>query len=198
MTEAPVRSVSPEGEPTGSRCPCLSLIVAVSDNGVIGSAGDLPWRLSADLKRFRRLTTGHSIIMGRKTWESIRRLLPGRTTIIVTRDAGYRVEGAFMADSLERALVLAGEDRQPFIIGGGQIYRLAFPLAQRLYLTRVHATFDGDTRLPAIDWDQWQRIETRRHSADARNEHDYSFEVYRRRFPAGDDAEPEATATGQE
>ena len=159
---------------------CVSLIVAISENGVIGSAGDLPWRMSADLKRFRALTMGHAIIMGRKTWESIQRLLPGRTTIIVTRNPNYQVEGARIADSLARALALAEDDPQPFIVGGGEIYQRALPLAQRLYVTRVHATIEGDTRFPSIEWSEWRRVETRSGAADDRNEYDYTFEVYHR------------------
>ena len=155
-----------------------SLIVAASENGVIGNSGDLPWRLSADLKRFKKLTMGHPMIMGRKTFESIGCLLPGRTTIIVTRQPDYQFPGALIAGDLPRAIELAGEDDQPFVTGGAEIYRLAIPLVQRIYLTRVHARIDGDTRLTGIEWDEWECVDSESHAADSRNEYDYTFETY--------------------
>ena len=162
----------------------LSVIVAASLNDCIGHAGDLPWRLSADLKRFKKLTMGHSLIMGRKTFDSIGRLLPGRTTIIVTRQSDFRFEGALVANSIERALELAAADPQPFVTGGSEIYRLALPLAQTLYLTRVQTQIDGDTFLPnEIDWEQWELTDSENHPADSRNEFDYTFETYIRRQP---------------
>ena len=116
----------------------LAMIVAASDNDVIGVDGDLPWHISADLKRFRKLTTGHHIIMGRKTFESIGRLLPDRTTIIITRQSDYFFQGAKITNSVETALLAVNDDDQPFIVGGGEIYKLALPLVRTIHLTRVH------------------------------------------------------------
>lgn len=159
----------------------VSLIVAASDNNVIGADGGLPWHISADLKRFRQLTTGHHLIMGRKTFESIGRLLPERTTVIVTRNPNFQFAGARIAPSIHAALEIAAADDQPFITGGAEIYRLALDAVRTIYLTRVHTRVDGDTRLPEIDWTQWQLESSERHQADRKNEFDYSFEVYRRR-----------------
>ena len=158
----------------------LSMIVAASTNDVIGVADDLPWRLSADLKRFKSLTMGHPIIKGRKTFESIGRLLPGRRTIIVTRNTGYEFPGAIVAHSIEDAMASCDEDSQPFIIGGAEIYRLALPKVNEIHLTRVQATIEGDTYLPEIDWDQWELVEAQEHTADAKNQFACVFEHYRR------------------
>jgi dihydrofolate reductase len=162
----------------------LSIIVAVSENGVIGRDGGLPWHLSADLQRFKRLTMGHTIVMGRRTWESIGRVLPGRTMIVVSRQAGYEVplEGVRVANSLESALQIAaaaGED-EIFIVGGAELYREALPQADRLYLTRVHAQVAGDTQFPAYNQSQWQLVSTEQFVADAKNEYPFSLEVYQR------------------
>lgn len=158
----------------------ISLIVAASENGVIGDKNQLPWHISADLKRFRKLTTGHHLILGRKTFESINRLLPERTMVIVTRNAEYFFEGAKIACSLSQSLELAAGDPQPFIAGGAEIYRQSLPLVDRIYLTLVHCQIDGDTHLPEIDWDQWRKIESERFTADKKNQFDYSFEIYDR------------------
>ncbi|MCH2182030.1 MAG: dihydrofolate reductase [Mariniblastus sp.] len=158
----------------------VSLIVAASENGVIGQAGDLPWRLSADLQRFKQLTMGHAIIMGRKTFESIGRLLPGRTTIIVTRQAGYEFPGALVAGSISEAIEMSASDPSPFITGGAEIYRLALDRVDRIYLTRIHAEVEGDTYLSGIDWGEWKQVESEAHYADDRNQFDFTFEVYAR------------------
>ena len=163
----------------------LSLIVAASENDVIGNEGDLPWRLSADLKRFKSLTMGHHIIMGRKTFESIGRLLPGRTTVILTRQTHFELEGAIVVQTVESALAAVASDECAFVTGGAEIYALMLPHVAEIQLTRVHAEIEGDTVLPAIDWDHWERIESSRHSADAKNNFDYSFEVYRSLNPPG-------------
>lgn len=159
----------------------LALIVAASENDVIGANGDLPWRLSADLKRFKSLTMGHHIIMGRKTFDSIGRLLPGRKTVIVTRQSDHDVKGAIVVHSVEAALEVVSEDPHPFVTGGAEIYQLMLPHVQEIFLTRVHAEIDGDTRLPEIDWSQWKKVESERFPADARNEIDYSFERFERK-----------------
>lgn len=157
------------------------MIVAASENNVIGNDGDLPWSLSADLKRFKKLTMGHHIIMGRKTFDSIGRLLPGRTTVIVTRQADYEFAGAEIAFSIEGALAKCADDEQPFVTGGAEIYRLALPFVNELHLTRVHTEIAGDTVLPEIDWSAWEIQESERHAADGKNNFDYSFETYTRR-----------------
>ena len=156
------------------------MIVAASDNDIIGVDGDLPWHLSADLKRFRQLTTGHHIIMGRKTFESIGRLLPDRTTIIVTRNPDYYFDGARIVNSVAAALLATSDDTQPFVTGGGEIYRLAMPHIQKIYLTRVHAQIQGDTAMPEIDWNQWELVSSEYHEADKRNDHNFTFEEYQR------------------
>jgi dihydrofolate reductase len=154
----------------------LALIVAVSANDVIGADGGMPWHLSADLKRFKRLTMGHCIIMGRKTYESIGRLLPGRTTVIVSRQAAFHVNGARVANSFEEALERAGDDDCPFVTGGAQIYELALPRVTDIYLTRIHKDVLGDTWLPEIAWEQWELADSETH--DNVGLYEYSFEHY--------------------
>jgi len=158
----------------------------MANNGVIGVNGDLPWKLSADLRRFKQLTMGHSIIMGRKTYESIGRLLPGRTSIVVTRQKAYSViHGALLAHDLPDAVELARDSSEAFIIGGAEIYRVALPLVDRMYVTVVAAEVAGDTFFP--DWDpaRWLLIEQTDHVADQRNAFDYSFRVYDRQEGGG-------------
>lgn len=164
----------------------LSLIVAIAENGIIGRDGELPWHLAADLRRFKRITMGHAIVMGRKTWQSIGRALPGRTSIVITRRTDFNPGDpkALVASSLDEALKLASqadcEQGQIFIIGGATIYDDTLPRADRLYLTRVHANVDGDVSFPTIDWGKWQLREQSRHTADALNDHAYTFEMYER------------------
>ncbi len=158
----------------------VSIIVAMAENNVIGRDMDLPWHISADLKRFKALTMGHHIVMGRKTYESIGRLLPGRTTVIITRQENYQVEGAVVVHSLEEAQAVASADSELFIIGGGQIYELALSSADKLHVTRVHTEVDGDTRFPHVQWDDWTLVNTERHSADEKNDYDYTFESYQK------------------
>jgi dihydrofolate reductase len=162
----------------------VSIIVAVAENGVIGRGGTLPWHLSADLKRFKRLTMGHTIIMGRRTWESICRPLPGRRTIVVSRQPDYRIDAvdATTAVSLDDALQLAAAsgDDEAFVVGGAELYREGLLRADRLHVTRVRANVEGDTRFPPVQWSQWQFITAEEHTADDRNDHAYAFEVYER------------------
>ena len=136
--------------------PRLSLIVAVARNGVIGKDNRLPWRIPEDLKRFRALTMGHHIIMGRRTWESIGRPLPGRTSVVVTRNRDYVATGALVVHSLEDALAQCTGDEAVFVIGGAEIYANALPLAERIYLTRIHADYAGDTFFPSLAQEQWR------------------------------------------
>lgn len=134
----------------------LSIIVAVARNRVIGNNNTLPWHLPEDLKRFRALTTGHHIIMGRKTYESLNRLLPGRTTVIVTRNPDYQVEGALIANTLQQAISLCGGDDEVFLIGGAELYRDGLKLAHKLYLTEIDADYTGDAFLPDYDLSCWK------------------------------------------
>lgn len=164
----------------------LSLIVAVSENNVIGRQGDLPWRLSADLKRFKRVTMGHVMLMGRKTWDSIGRPLPGRTSIVISRQTDYDTgfEEVPVCSNLEAALVLAerGESdaSEVFVIGGAGIYELTLPQADRLLLTRVHATVEGEVCFPEVNWDEWRLIEEESHPADEKNDHAHTYQVLER------------------
>jgi dihydrofolate reductase len=141
----------------------LSLIVAIAKNNVIGINNTLPWHLPEDLKRFRALTTGHHIIMGRKTYESLGRLLPGRTTVIVTRNKHYKLEGALIAHSLEDALVLCQNDDEAFVIGGAELYQAGLKLADKLYVTEVDLTVDGDAFFPVVDLKYWQETSRETH-----------------------------------
>ena len=159
----------------------LSIIVAVTENGIIGRDGDMPWRLSSDLKRFKRLTMGHHMIMGRKTYKSIGRPLPGRTSIVLTRNENYEVpEGVLVVDSFDKAIATAGNDDEIFVIGGESIFALAMPITQRLYFTRVHCELEGDTRFPDVDWSEWKAIENESLEADERNSYATTFTVFNR------------------
>ena len=158
----------------------ISLIVAASTNNVIGVGGDLPWRLSADLRRFRALTTGKPIVMGRKTYESIGRPLPERQNIVVTRQAGYVAEGCDVVDSTQAALDAAGDADEVMVIGGSHIYAVFLPLAGRIYLTRVHAEIDGDAFLPEIPNGEWSVSSSELHSADDTNDYSTEFVVLER------------------
>jgi dihydrofolate reductase len=160
----------------------VSLIVAVSSNGVIGRDGGLPWYLPADLKHFKRTTMGHHLIVGRRTWEEVGKPLPGRSMVVVTRSPRFAPEGAQVARSLEQALELASVDDEVFIGGGAQIYRVALErdLVDRIYLTRIHAEVEGDTFLPEIDLGRWKLVSEEHHEADEKNEFPFSFMVYER------------------
>ena len=155
----------------------INLIVAASENNVIGKDGDLPWNLPDDLQYFKDMTKGHPIIMGRKNFESIGRVLPGRHNIIITRQPAYTAEGCTITSSLEEAVNIAKQDAMEdvFIIGGGQIYAQALPIADRVYLTRVHAVIDGDVLFPELDG-EWKEVSAVHHDADEK--HDYAFTYY--------------------
>ncbi len=143
----------------------ISMVVAKAENGVIGRDGDLPWRIPADLKYFKAITMGKPIIMGRKTYESIRRPLPGRKNIVITRDRAWRADGVAVAHSLEEAVTEAGAVKESMIIGGAEIYRQALAQTGRIYLTEVHTTPDGDTVFPAIDTTEWRETSREDHPA---------------------------------
>jgi dihydrofolate reductase len=158
----------------------LTLIAAVASNGVIGVRNRLPWHLPADLRHFTALTTGRTVIMGRKTWESLPdkfRPLPGRRNIVVTRNAGYRAGGATVVGSLPAALAAAAGD-EAFVIGGAELYAAALPLADRLQLTEIDADFDGDTHFPVIDRHEWH--ETAREAHQDETASAYAFVTYER------------------
>jgi dihydrofolate reductase len=158
----------------------LSIIVAISENHVIGRDGGLPWHLSADLKNFKRLTMGHPIIMGRKTYDSIGRPLPGRTSIVITRQDTYQPDGVETVGTIADALKHAKPSDEAFVIGGAEIYRLSLPLADRLHITRVHATVEGDVVFPDLDPEEWQLQNAESHDADERNDFAFTFETYER------------------
>lgn len=163
--------------------PTVALVVAVAENGVIGNAGDLPWRLSGDLQRFKALTMGHTLVMGRKTYESIGRPLPGRTTIVLTTQRDYdpghdRVQ---VAGSLDEALAQVPSGNKAFVVGGGEIYRLALPRAQRMYRTVVHTAPPGDAHFPEVDRAEWQQTESIDYPADEQNEYACTWQVCVRR-----------------
>lgn len=167
----------------------VSIMVAVAENGVIGRDGGLPWRLSSDLKRFKALTIGKPVVMGRKTFESIGKALPGRHCLVVTRDRSFRADGVDTAASLDEAIRLAtvrarcapGGADAVCVIGGGEIYRQAMPLADRLYVTHVLAAPDGDTTFPPIDPAIWETVSSEDHPAGDKDSHPTRFVVYARR-----------------
>lgn len=158
----------------------ISIIVAASTNNVIGEQGGLPWKLSEDLKRFKQLTMGKPIVMGRLTWESIGRPLPGRQNIIVTRQVDFTADGCDVVASPAEALSAAGNAGEIMIIGGSQIYTSFLPKAGRLYVTRVHANIEGDAFFPEIDMDSWQLVSSEEHEADASNQYSFAFMSYER------------------
>ncbi len=155
----------------------ISIIVAIAKNKVIGNDNKLIWRLSDDLKRFKRLTTGHTILMGRKTYESIGRPLPKRKNYIITRSKEYVVDGGYVFHSIGDAIEAAKEEGEDelFIIGGGEIYKEMLPMANKMYLTKVHANPKGDTFFPKFDEEEWDIINDKAHLADEKNEYNFVF-----------------------
>ena len=156
----------------------VTLIAAASENNIIGKDNKLIWRLSDDLKHFKELTKGHFVIMGRKTFESMPKALPNRTNVIITRKTDYKAENAIVVNSLEKALKVAENDNQPFIIGGGEIYKLSMEIADRIELTRVHTSIEGDTSFPEINLDKWQEVKNEKRLKDEKNEYDFFFLRY--------------------
>lgn len=156
----------------------ISLICAASQNGVIGRDNRLPWHLPADLAHFKRLTTGHHILMGRKTYESIGKPLPNRTNIVITRQTAFQANGCLVAHSLEEAVGLCSTDQEVFIIGGAEIYRQALPLASKIYLTHIWYDFEGDTFLFEVDSSAWQEIHREDFAPDEKNKYAYSLITY--------------------
>ena len=163
-----------------------AMIVAMAKNRVIGRKNQLPWHLPEDLKYFKRVTMGKPIVMGRKTYESIGRPLPGRLNVVLTRDAKWQTEGVVSAQTIDAAFSVAiaeaksKEKDEVMVIGGDQVYALCLPLVDRLYVTQVHAEVDGDAYFPEVDWGQWQQVSSEAHQASDNNPYDYSFVVYDR------------------
>lgn len=167
----------------------VSAIVAAAENHVIGDGADIPWRLSSDLKYFKRTTLHHHVIMGRKTYESMGRPLPKRTNVVLTRDPFYIGTGIVVARSLEEGLQIAldnGEE-EVFIIGGGEIYRQSLPYLDKIYRTRVAASPEGNVFFPELPEGEWWLISTESHTADEKNEYDYTFEIWERLPDAADE-----------
>lgn len=155
----------------------------MDENGLIGANGGLPWRLPADLRHFKRRTIGKPILMGRRTFDSIGRALPGRDNLVLTRDVDFAAPGVRCVAGFRQAREIAREAgaKELMVIGGARVYELALPGAKRIYLTRVHEAFEGDTRFPAIDWDEWVQVRRDDHAADEKHAHDFSFIELRRR-----------------
>lgn len=155
----------------------VSIIVAKADNDVIGKDNELIWHMPADLKHFKNTTMGHYIIMGRKTFESQKKPLPGRTSIVITRNKDYKAEGCIIVYSLSDALKIAEENKQEevFILGGAEIYKIALPYTDKIYLTEIKSTFEGDTYFPHFELDEWEEIKREEFSADEKNPYPYIF-----------------------
>lgn len=156
----------------------LAIIVATDQQGLIGDNNDLPWRLSADLQYFRRVTMAKPLIMGRNTHESIGRVLPGRKNIIVTKNKSFHADGCTVVNSIDDALLACEDVDEVMVMGGASLYEQLLPIADKLYLTQVHASLTGDTWFPAWSKDEWSEISREDYQADEKNEYDYSFIVY--------------------
>ena len=156
----------------------ISIIAAVAKNGVIGKDNQLIWHLPEDLKFFKRLTSGNSIILGRKTFESIGKALPKRTNIVITRKKDYNAPGCIVVSSFSTALDAAPKDESIFIIGGASIYKVALNHSDKMYLTRVKADFEGDVSFPEVDWDEWNLVESESFEKDDKHAFDFCIEEY--------------------
>jgi dihydrofolate reductase len=164
----------------------LAHIVAASENNVIGSKGDMPWHLPNDFKYFKNKTWGMPVIMGRKSYEALKKSLPGRINIVVTKKTDFQPEDVFVVNNIEDAIAKAKESdaKEIFIIGGGEIFKQTIDIVSRIYLTRVHATVEGDTYYPEIKKDKWELISEQSFSADSKNNYAYTFEVWERNIDA--------------
>ncbi len=159
----------------------VTVIAAIAKNNALGKDNELIWYLPADLKRFKKTTTGHHIIMGRNTYESIGKPLPNRTTVIITKNTNYKVDGCIIVHSLDEALEISKQDETPFIIGGAQIYKQAISIVDKLDITEVHHSFDADVFFPKIDLTIWKEKNRTLFKADEKNKYDYSFVSYIRK-----------------
>lgn len=158
----------------------LSAICAMSENRVIGCQNQLPWHLPADLKHFKKITLGHPIILGRKTYESIGRALPERCNIVITQDTHFQAPGCVVVNSIETALLAVAYSDEAFVIGGALLYQQLLPKVSRLYLTEIHQFFEGDAYFPELDMSEWHEVTREDHTKDAQNSYDYSFIVLER------------------
>jgi dihydrofolate reductase len=170
--------IKAESEIFNKKQQLITIIVAAAENNVIGNENKLIWHLSDDLKRFKDLTKGHHVIMGRKTFESMPKALPNRINVIITRKKDYVAENAIVVNSLEEALKVSSDDPQPFIIGGGEIYKMSMNISDRVELTRVHHNFDGDAYFPEIDSKIWCEINRTEKKKDDKHKYDYTFITY--------------------
>lgn len=159
----------------------ITIIAAAGENNELGKDNDLVWHLPDDFKRFKKLTTGHHIIMGRKTFESFPKPLPNRVHLVITRNSSYKKEGAVVVHSMEEALAHAKEDPQPFIIGGGEIYTLGLNFANKIELTRVHGTFEVDTYFPEIPSEDWELVHEEYHEKDERHQFAFTYQTWIRK-----------------
>ncbi|HET7568993.1 MAG TPA: dihydrofolate reductase [Gammaproteobacteria bacterium] len=155
--------------------PPIALVVAMGAEREIGHDGRMPWHLPADLKHFKAVTIGHTVLMGRRTFESIGRPLPGRDNFVVSRDVGFQPEGCTVFASIDLALAAAPADGMLMVIGGATLYEVLLPRAQRIYLTRINASFPADTWFPKLDDDEWREVECEEHGPDEKNSYRYSF-----------------------
>ena len=159
----------------------IILIAAVAENNALGKDNQLVWHLPNDFKRFKTLTSGHYILMGRKTFESFPRPLPNRTHIIITRQKNYSYEGCLVASSIEKALEMAPKDEDIYVIGGGEIYKQSIDIADKIEITKVHSTFEADTYFPEIDADKWELVFEEHHKKDEKHNFDFTFQTYLKR-----------------
>jgi dihydrofolate reductase len=159
----------------------ITVIAAVAENNALGKENQLLWHLPDDFKRFKTLTSGHYIIMGRKTFESFPKPLPNRTHVIVSRQSNYQPEGCIVVNSLEKAIEACPKTEEVFVIGGGEIYRQSIKVADKLDLTKVHFSFEADTYFPEIDFTQWQLVFEEFHPKDERHEYAFTFETFVRK-----------------
>ena len=161
----------------------VTIIAAIANNNALGKDNDLIWHLPADLKRFKKVTSGHHILMGRNTFESIGKPLPNRTTVIITRNKDYKAAGCIVVDSIEKAIEVAKADEHIFIIGGAQVYKqtIAANLVDQLDITQVHHSFDADVYFPEIDSDIWKEVAREEFKADEKNKYDFSFISYKKK-----------------
>jgi len=159
----------------------ITLIAAVAENNALGKDNQLLWHLPDDFKRFKALTSGHYIIMGRKTFESFPKLLPNRTHVIITRQKDYQPEGCIVVNSLEKAIAVCPKDEDVFVIGGGEIYKQSINIADKVDVTRVHQPFEADTFFPKIDSAQWQLVFEEFHAKDERHAFDFTFQTFVRK-----------------
>lgn len=160
----------------------ISIIVAIAENNAIGKDNQLLWHISNDLKRFKRITKGHGVIMGKKTYESLPKVpLPNRTNIVISDHPSDHFEGCITVFSIEEAMEKCKDDDEAFVIGGGSIYKQLLPFAEKLYITKVHKEFDADTFFPSVNYDEWELIESEKVVNDDQNDFNYSFLTYIRK-----------------